>query len=47
MGEGEGDAFEGSGVEVCRGGGRLDAEHGAAEGVVPDGESFPRRAKAG
>lgn len=41
VGEGEGDALEGSRVEICGSGGRVDAEDRAAQGVVPDRESFP------
>src|SRR5699024_11908276 len=41
VGEGERDAFEGAGVEICRGGGGVDAEHGAAQALVTDRESLP------
>src|SRR5699024_984789 len=41
---GEGDALEGAGVEVRRGGLGVEAEHGAAQVLVPDGEAFPAEA---
>src|SRR5699024_5450323 len=44
MGEGEGDALERACVEICGGGGGVEAEHGAAQILVPDGEAFPAEA---
>src|SRR5699024_11277115 len=44
VGEGEGDALEGAGVEVRGGGLGVETEHGAAQVLVPDREAFPAEA---
>src|SRR5699024_8756000 len=44
MGEGEGDALERACVEVCGGGGGVEAEHGTQHVLVPDGVAFPAEA---
>ena len=41
MEEGQGNPVEGRDVEVGRAGGGVNAEHRAAQGIIPDGEPLP------